>query len=149
MITLLVTLSLIFSSKFSEWHILRFQMSWLYVIIMSRTSFRENPHCIVCQNVKDLLVRGRCHIWSLSDSNETRTHNHLVRQWTLNHLAKLTILAKWLSVHLQTKWSWVRISFLLLLLLVTKKWNKWYWLIIAHSPLLYKGHALSSKKQDG
>ena len=30
----------------------------------------------------------------LSDSNEIRTHNHLVRKGTLNHLAKLV---KWLS----------------------------------------------------
>ena len=58
----------------------------LYVIIMSRTSFRVNPHSIVCLNVKELLTRGRHHIWSLSDSNEIRsTHNHLVRKRTLNH----------------------------------------------------------------
>ena len=31
---------------------------------------------------------------SPSACNGTRTHNHLVRKWTLNHLAKL---AKWLS----------------------------------------------------
>ena len=29
-----------------------------------------------------------------SDCNGTRTHNHLARKWTLNHLAKLT---KWLT----------------------------------------------------
>ena len=45
---------------------------------------------------------------SLSDGNRTWTHNHLVRQQTLNHLAKLASLAKWLSVCLQTKWLWVR-----------------------------------------
>ena len=33
-------------------------------------------------------------IWSLSDSNWTRTHSHLVHKRTLNHLAKL---AKWLT----------------------------------------------------
>ena len=33
----------------------------------------------------------------LSDSNVIRTYNYLVRQRTLNHLAKLTILAKWLG----------------------------------------------------
>ena len=81
----------------------------LYVIIMSRTSFRVNPHSIVCLNVKELLARSRCHIWSLSDSNEIRTHNHLVRKRTLNHLASL---AKWLSVRLRTKWLWVWISLL-------------------------------------
>ena len=34
----------------------------LYVIIMSRTSFRVNPHSIVCLNVKELLPRSRRHI---------------------------------------------------------------------------------------
>ena len=74
---------------------------------------------------------------SLSDYNWTRTHNHLVRKWTLNHLAKLT---KWLNcvvstflyggfdcvflscyvrvsewihtlwVPLRTKWLWVQVQ---------------------------------------
>ena len=43
-----------------------------------------------------------------SDSNEIRTHNYVVCKQTLNHLAK------WLSVCLQTKWLWFRISLLLL-----------------------------------
>ena len=67
---------------------------WLYVIIMSCTSFRENPHSIVCLNVKELLARSWRNIWSLSDSNVISTHNHLVCKQTLNHLAKLV---KWLS----------------------------------------------------
>ena len=49
-------------------------------------------------------------IFLLSDSNEIQTHNHLVRKRTLNHLAKLASLAKWMSVHLRTKCLWVRIS---------------------------------------
>ena len=40
-------------------------------------------------NVKELLAWNRRYIWSLSDSNGIQTHNHLVRKWTLNHLAKL------------------------------------------------------------
>ena len=56
---------------------------WLYVIIMSRTRFRVNPHSIVCLNVKELLGQGT----PLSDSNAIRIHNQLVRKWT-----------KWLSV---------------------------------------------------
>ena len=83
----------------------------LYVIIMSRTSFRVNPHTIVCLNVKELFARSRRHIWSLSDSNAIRTHNHLVRKRTLNHLAKC------LSVCLRTKWLWVRIALLRSILL--------------------------------
>ena len=34
----------------------------LYVIIMSRKSFRVNPHSIVCLDVKELFARSRCHI---------------------------------------------------------------------------------------
>ena len=68
-------------------------------IIMSRTSFRVNPHRIVYLNVKKLLARSRCHIWSLTDSNEFRTHNHLVRKRTLKYFAKL---AKWLSFVVST-----------------------------------------------
>ena len=40
-------------------------------------------------NVKELLARSRHKIWSLSDSNWTWTHNHLVCKQTLNHLTKL------------------------------------------------------------
>ena len=40
--------------------------------------------------------------------NWTRTHNHLVHKWALNHLAKMASLAKCLSVRLWTKWLWVR-----------------------------------------
>ena len=36
--------------------------------------------------------------------NKTRTYNHLVHKRTLNHLAKLVGLTKWLSVGLRTKW---------------------------------------------
>ena len=61
---------------------------------LSRANFRVNLHSIVCLNVNELLAQSRCHIWSLSDSNEIRTHNHLVRKPTFNHLAKL---AKWLN----------------------------------------------------
>ena len=45
-------------------------------------------------DVKELLAWNRRDIWSVTDSNGIRTHNHLVRTRTLNHLAKLTGLAK-------------------------------------------------------
>ena len=79
---------------------------------MSRTSFRVNLHSIVCLNVKELLTWSRRHISSLRDSNVIQTHNHLAHKRTLNHLAKLACLAKWLSVCLQTKWLWVQITLL-------------------------------------
>ena len=56
-----------------------------------------------CLNVKKVLAQNRRDIWSLGDSDGIRTHNHLVRRQTLNHL---------LSARLRTKWLWVRIPFL-------------------------------------
>ena len=60
---------------------------------MSRTCFRVNPHSIVAWMSRNYLPETN-DIWSLSDYNGTRTHNHLVCKRTLNHLAKM---AKWLS----------------------------------------------------
>ena len=74
------------------------QLILLYVIIMSRASFRMNPHSIAWLNVKELLARIRCQI-CLKESNDIRSHNHFVRQGTINHLAKV---AKWLSCLLST-----------------------------------------------
>ena len=48
-------------------------------------------------NLKELLVQTRRVIQSLSDCKGIRTRNHLVHKRTLNHLAKLTSLAEWLS----------------------------------------------------
>ena len=44
---------------------------------MSGTCIRVNAHSIVGLNVKELFSRSRSHIWSLSNSNAIRTHNHL------------------------------------------------------------------------
>ena len=74
------------------------QWIWLYVLIMSRMHFTVNLHC-GCLNAKEILAWSRHEIWSLSDCNWTRTHNHLVHKRTLNHLAKL---AKWLSCVVST-----------------------------------------------
>ena len=49
-------------------------------------------------------------IINISDCYWTRTHNHLVCKQTLNHLAKLADLAKWLSVRLRTKRLWVPVQ---------------------------------------
>ena len=64
-----------------------------------------------CLDVKEFLARNRCDIWSLSDYNGIRIHNHLVRKQTLNYLAKLGswLNAKWLSLCSRTKWLWAQI----------------------------------------
>ena len=62
-------------------------------------AFQSESTLYICLNVKELLAPSRREIWSLSDCNWTRTHNHLVHKRTLNHLAKL---AKWLSCVMST-----------------------------------------------
>ena len=75
-------------------------------------AFQRKSTLYSCLNVKEHLARNRRDIWSLSDNNGIQTHNHLVCKRTLNHYTKLASLAKWSSVHLQTKWLLVRILLL-------------------------------------
>ena len=82
-------------------------------------------------NVKELLVRSRRHIWKLTDCNGTRTHNHLVCEGTLNHLAKLAscscfkILGITLFLQCWTLFQYHGANYQLYLLSVlTKTWNK-------------------------
>ena len=52
-------------------------------------AFQSESTLYSCLNIKELLARKRRDIWSLSDINGIRTHNHLVRKRTPNYLAKL------------------------------------------------------------
>ena len=45
----------------------------------------------------------------LSDSNQIRNYNQLVRKRTLTDLVEMARFAKWLSVRLPTKLLWVGI----------------------------------------
>ena len=49
-------------------------------------AFQSESTIYSCLNVKELLARSRCEIWSLGDCNWTRTQNHLVRKRTLYHV---------------------------------------------------------------
>ena len=72
------------------------ECSWHVTYVFQSKSTLYN-----CLNVKELFARNRCNICSLSDCNETRTHNHLVRKRTLKHLAKLTkLLGRVVSTYL-------------------------------------------------
>ena len=73
-------------------NIFKLGMSWLYVITVSSTRLKVNPHSIICLNVTELLARSRLHIWSLSDINEIRTPNHLVRKRTRIDAQYLSVL---------------------------------------------------------
>ena len=77
-----------------------YKKMWLYVSIMSGTSFRVNLRSIVCLNIKELLAWSRRHIWSLSDSNGTRTHYHLV------HLRTKCLCVRFLLLSLKKIWIW-------------------------------------------
>ena len=57
---------------------------------------------------RDHILENRHHIWSLSDSSRIRTHNHLFRKQTHNHLAKLAFFKKRPLGRLRTKWLWVQ-----------------------------------------
>ena len=61
-------------------------------------TFQRKSTLHSCLNIKELLARSRCEIWSLSDCNWTWIHNHLVHKRTLNHLVKLASLDQFLSV---------------------------------------------------
>ena len=50
--------------------------------------FQSESTLYICLDVKELLARSKCKIWSLSDCNWTWGHSHLVHKRTLNHLAK-------------------------------------------------------------
>ena len=72
---------------------------WLYVIIMSCTSFWVSLLSIVCLNIKDFFARSRHHILSSIYSNRIRTHNHLVHKQMLKPSVRP---AKWFSCVVST-----------------------------------------------
>ena len=57
-----------------------------------------------CVIIKEVFAQNRHSICKLRDCNGTATNNHIVLKQTLNYLAKLANLTKWLSVGLQTSW---------------------------------------------
>ena len=91
------TVLILSNSVYKNKLLLETHSSFLQTLIFWHFSQLQDPSHIFSTNTKQ------------SDSNGIRTHNHLVREWTLNHLASS---AKWLSVQLQTKWLLVRIPLL-------------------------------------
>ena len=69
--------------------ILFWKLDELIVCSYVTYTFQSESKLYSCLNVKELPARNRRKMWSLSDCNRTRTHNHLVCKRTLNHLAKL------------------------------------------------------------
>ena len=80
----------------------------LCVLIVSHMHFRVNLHIMQLPDYQGTGWSNRHDIWSLRNCNRIWTHSHLVHKRTVNHLTKLTSLAKWLSLRLQTKQLWVQ-----------------------------------------
>ena len=76
------------------------KMLFLIVLVMTHTRFRVNPHSMVTWMSRNSLLEAET--WRLSDCNWTWTQNHLVVNWTLNHLAKLEKKMLFLSNHIYT-----------------------------------------------
>ena len=63
-------------------------------------AFQSESTLYSCLNVKELLARSRRKIWSLSECNWTRTHNHLVHKQILSDLPKLAMnFRAWIFVY--------------------------------------------------
>ena len=81
------------------WCVLRDLQIFDCMFLSCHVRISEWIYTHICLNVKEIIAQNRRDIWSLSDCDGTRTHNHLVRKGTLNYLAKLT---KWLSCVVST-----------------------------------------------
>ena len=64
-----------------------------FITIGSHVTYRFHSESTLysCLNDTEFLAQNKCKIWSLSDCNWTRIHNHLVCKQTLKHLAKLFV----------------------------------------------------------
>ena len=62
-------------------------------------TFQSESILFSCLNANEFLAQNRRDIWNLSDSNEIRTHNHLVCKQALNKLAKLVKCTVQISTH--------------------------------------------------
>ena len=67
---------------------------WLYVLVMSGTRFRVNPHSIVASMLRNSFLKTNRNLmckWLLLDW----THNRLFRKGTFNYFAKLSKCYTW------------------------------------------------------
>ena len=106
-----ILLLILFSCKYFSSRSNNFSFFQVFLVLTACSyhvtdAFQSESTLYSWLNVKELLAQSRGDIWSSSDCNMTRTHNHLVRKRTLNHWANW---AKWLSVCLRTKWLCFRV----------------------------------------
>ena len=63
-----------------DWDVLWVLICTVHLTVCSNHAtyaFQSKSTLYSCLNVKELVGRNRCEVWSLSDCNGTRTHNHL------------------------------------------------------------------------
>ena len=80
--------------------------SRLYVVIMSRTRIKVNPHSIVAWMSRNSLLETG----AISEFDMIRTYSQMHRTDKYSQhssIIKKASLAKWWSVRLRTKWLWV------------------------------------------
>ena len=80
----------------------------LYVLVMSRTRFRANPHSIVAWMSRNSLLETW--LWVRVPLQSLKLQISRLFQVLTTQLDYLASSARWLSVHLKTKWLWVRAS---------------------------------------
>ena len=73
-----------------------------YNVIIDKLAFFDLTIKTEEEAYEKIIDISRNNEHTTSNCNWTRTHDHLVHKRTLNHLAKLASLAKWLSVRLRT-----------------------------------------------
>ena len=78
-------------------------MPWKLIVCTYHVTyaFQNESALYGCGKIKQLLAQNKRLIWSLSDCNATRIHNHLVRKRTLDHLTIKTSKSKYLM-----KFNW-------------------------------------------
>ena len=123
----------------------RFSVFWPIFIELSGFQYRTcsfNIRLALCHGNFSNDNANLENVYHKTACNCTQTQDHLVCKRTLNHLAKLAIcschvtyafqsestlysFAKWLSVHLQTDWFWVRVQLQLLKVNLLLQINSW------------------------
>ena len=85
-----------FKSSIRAWLIKQSRVARNFLIACSSyhvtSTFWNECTLSSCLNVKELLNRNRCDIWSLSNCNRSQFHNHFFQKWKLNHLVPLETL---------------------------------------------------------
>lgn len=90
-----------------NWHHEYLFKLWLIQYLYKRSYY--NQYLMITYCGKDFLGSFMLQAEQFGECSRNQAHNLLVPKITLNYLAKMTSLAKWLNVYFQKKWLSVRI----------------------------------------